>query len=89
MLKIKDNVDLKVLENYGFSKKENIYTKTLDETFFDCIEIRVYLIDKSIEIKLEIQNDSYYYATNCIELDIIYDLIQAGLVEKVEVTNNE
>ena len=100
MLKIKDEVDLKELENFGFRLNEkneyeykNYYpleddgTRYKDENGFDYnwrISISR-LFNK--ELWIEIINDycSYHNEGPDIEelFDKVYDLIQAGLVEKV------
>ena len=77
MLKIKDNVDLKELEKFGFKNipqycDSEYYSLKTD---FVCIEIMQRII--SIE---HYEFDCYVF----YELDILYDLIQAGLIEKVE-----
>ena len=59
MLKIKDNVDLKELEKFGFEEFSNIY----------------YSEATSIDKK--------YRFVMTSNLDLVYDLIQAGLIEKV------
>lgn len=75
MLKIKDNVDLKELEKFGlkFSKTYNNYRLFEKESIVvDC---------KSREIGLE--DNSFYNIVTDRPLNILFDLIQAGLVEKV------
>lgn len=71
-LRIKDSADLKELEKFGFKKNEYshllVYRK--EEHDFACIDIR----NKNYEI-LDLCNLTY---------NLTYDLIQAGLVEKVE-----
>lgn len=82
MLKIKDNVDLKELENkkYGFRKvklgneDEILYKSKKGEK--DVIEIEVDLNTRNI--KLSQMHD--YFNT---QEDTLYDLIQANMVEKV------
>lgn len=73
MLKIKDDVDLKELEKFGFKKYEYTHLIILrkDNHDFACIDIR----DKKYEI-LDLCNLTY---------NVTYDLIKADLVEKVEV----
>ena len=73
MLKIKDNVDLKELEKFGFERnvRDNGVIKRLSTHYW-------YIKDKNKFIYLETSNGSY---SRC--LDDLYDLIQAGLVEKV------
>lgn len=72
MLKIKNNVDLKELEKYGFnclSEEKNFYDKTIAKYE----EIIIY--DREIDISLD--------GWETKELDTLYNLIQDGLVEKV------
>lgn len=74
MLKIRDDIDLKELEKYGFNK------------------IRGYISNKYyayLKGSLRINLDSRYLQINdahfCeYDLDVVYDLIKANLVEKVE-----
>lgn len=82
MLKIKDNVNLKELEKFGFKKEkeEEVYT------YYDYLgidadcKINMYVSGETREIATEI--DEY---VNSYEMhDEMYDLITAGLVEKVE-----
>lgn len=79
MLKIKDNVDLKELEKYGFKhwkeKNHNFYEKTSEEN----IELTYY-------VDCEFRNITVStYDGDEVELDnLLYDLIKADLVEKVE-----
>ena len=80
MLKIKDNVDLKELEKYGF--KDFILFCEYLENVFEFLRSKHLNVNKETkEIyleKLEIWQDSRE------SLDILYDLIQSGLVEKVK-----
>lgn len=78
VLKIKDNVDLKELEKYGLILKST-YSKdymgkiTLDgENFQGWVDISGFKIWK---------NDFY---STCFEIETLYDLIKADLVEKVD-----
>lgn len=84
MLKIKDEVDLKELEKFGFKNKEpgfkNCYIKNIDYTDYEYNKI--YIMKSNRLIRLGHYQDEYG-ATDTLNLDIIYDLIQAGLVEKV------
>ena len=79
MLKIKDNVDLKELEKFGF-----IYNK-----FYNCYQKEIWESDCSLIIDADriICHENYTTADmngNARELAVaIFDLIQAGLVEKV------
>lgn len=81
MLKIKDNVDLKELEKYGFIKVRKGMTEfvpkvkywyTLNNSEYDCITV---FKDRYIFFGLDCYGKTY---------DVIYDLINDGLVEKVE-----
>ncbi len=79
MLKVKNNLDLKELEMYGFKKYEyeeySSYHKTKKENAEIIIEK-----DKYISINPYGEND---IIRNSL-LDILYDLIKADLVVKVE-----
>ena len=95
MLKIKDNVDLKELEKFGF-------VRTNDTTYFKLEENNNWEEFESVIIvnplNREIPNEIVYYTdtlTDGIELDennmqlvstmdTLYDLVKADLVEKVE-----
>lgn len=72
MLKIKDNVDLKELEKFGFEKgnKYDWEDYIYDEDF--------YIKDRQIVI----ESEWYGYSLDRLT-EILFDLIQAGLVEKV------
>lgn len=74
MLKIKDNVDLKELEKFGFDLELNI-TDAYDQIY--CFDSRLMFdkIDKNIIIPMFNEGTA---------LDTLYDLIKADLVEKVE-----
>ena len=85
MLKIKDNINLKEIEKYGFKyieDKEPYYVYDLNDN-------RTYLVideeTKEIGIPTSLYGDiPSYYINN---FNVIYDLIKADLVEKVD--NNE
>lgn len=83
MLKIKDSVDLKELEKFGFYKNswsEGGYSYLVPD------------INESGRCKVEIHTSKYGYLSFEMEgklyglnvPSIIFDLIQAGIVEKVE-----
>ncbi len=87
MLKIKDNVDLKELEKFGFEYRVNNYkeqwvitrtakVKPYSSWHKDCRPnlsiISVYKIDRVLT-----------HSTHKDVDNILFDLIQAGLVEKV------
>ena len=84
MLKIKDNVDLKKLEKYGFKFEKvhgifsdrYIYRNDLDQT------IEISSVDRQIFV--EDVSGSYFLGAIVDEaLTRLYDLIKDGLVEKV------
>ena len=81
MLKIKDNIDLKELEKYGFKKEpEKAYYYLSKE---DC-EIFVW-ITKGYDYKpRHIYIEVHDYSIILNEFDDLYDLIKNGLIEKVE-----
>lgn len=75
MLKIKDNVDLKELEKFGFRNRYGLlYKPKLTE--IDVVEVEVDL--ETRELKLRNFGDLYHTRE-----DTLYDLIKADLVEKV------
>ena len=75
MLKIKDNVDLKELEKYGFSKRDIWY--------------EFYGEDVTTEVSIE-DRELYLFSTGAEEIQsmsiphAVYDLIKDGLVVKVD-----
>ena len=79
MLKIKDNVDLKELEKYGFKYYAMLYMKEIIRGEDDLIEKKTIYVEE-LNRRLSIKNGLFNVD---IELDTLYDLIQAGLVEKV------
>lgn len=70
MLKIKDNIPLTELEKFGFENKSD-YVKI-------CASGRVIVLKRNKELFIE----EYSCEGTCY--DIIYDLIKADIVEKVE-----
>ena len=74
MLKIKDNVDLKELKNLMFLEAEQYYYYPVVD---GSVEIRVWKSDKTLDISI---NDYEDYVE---DLDKLFELFQAGLVEKV------
>lgn len=79
-LRIKDNVDLKELERFGFRKSYSCFKYEYDYTILTIVDYQI-LIYKDRTIK--VTQSSMYQVDNRL-LDTLYDLIQAGLVEKVE-----
>lgn len=86
MLKIKDNVDLKELEKYGFKYYENCYEKwllRLQDTPSACVDIRI----TNNRVVYPYADLDYYNLSNKAQFkmhDIMFDMITAGIVEKVE-----
>lgn len=76
MLKIKDNVDLKELEKYGFVNEYNVRYNYKENNY------------TGLHINIEKRNIGFYNAVDIIVekkiLDKLYDLIKDGLVEKVD-----
>lgn len=84
MLKIKDNIDLKILEKYGFklNKEKTEYEQKIDNNWWDIRGVWVddrWLYHMSEEI-------GYWATTDEDDLLSCYfeDLIKDGLIEKVE-----
>lgn len=78
MLKIKDNIDLKELEKYGFFINGLLdYTKRIGGVTVMCTTKN----DKCRELYLFRETESAYIDGK--DLDTLYDLIKADLVEKV------
>ena len=94
MLKIKNEIDLNVLEQFGFTtenKNEYVYKTSfgystdvgvMDASLYVDKERRTLSIRNTVE--LEYANWEAFEEYNDVFLSIVYDLIQAGLVEKVE-----
>ena len=87
MLKIKDNVDLKELEKYGFKKLENDYRghkyswkEEKGNWFYELYIAK----DNRLSIRV-ISEEVFSYIVFYGKLQTkLYDLIKDGLVEKVE-----
>ena len=76
MLKIREDVDLKELEKYGFKKNNNLPD--------GWAMIKTYKKGRYYQEDIYVWNDRKIQV-NAIELnDTIYDLIKADLVEKVD-----
>ena len=93
MLKIKDNVDLKELEKYGFITEASSQIGTynwrdnfVDDNFGYIIGGNIYIYDRN-DLKYKEKDYLKIDIWNRVEeqdLDKLYDLIKDGLVEKVE-----
>ena len=99
MLKIKDNIDLKELEKLGFipeiinypqydiNNETIAYYKTLHKKEGSGAIIEVHSANKKITINAGlgvVYSNSKLNDVTIMNLDILYDLIKAGLVEKVK-----
>lgn len=98
MLKIKDNVDLKELEKYGFEYYKTIWASddksnnnkyilvdrfiNIDEKI-EAVVLQVYEEDREIREVFDTRS-GFYYRVNEKRIDTLYDLIKADLIEKVE-----
>ena len=81
MLKIKDNVDLKELEKFGVIKLESFppsYIYPIGAIMLDGEDFVGWFDIYGFEIK----NQKGHHELN--DLNLLYDLIKAGLVEKVD-----
>ena len=75
MLKIKDNVDLKELEKFGF-----VYFNDITSYRYGCLDLQ----KKDLEIFINnARTITMASDKSIIDLDTLYDLIKADLVEKV------
>ena len=99
MLKIKNNVNLKELEKFGFipeiinypqydiNNKTIAYYKTLHKKEESGAIIEIHSASKQITINADlyvVYSNSKFNDVIIGNLDILFELIQAGLVEKVE-----
>ena len=84
MLKIKDDVDLKELEKFGFLKRTIAKKPEFTEYCLGLpCQLTIYgenyptMSDYVFSRRIKTQSVTIY------DIDVLYDLIQAGLVEKV------
>lgn len=77
MLKIKDNIDLKELEKYGFEQRLANWHYELDRDYY---VVTIDIVDREIYIG----NDYYDNDYETKIPNTLYDLIKDGLVEKVD-----
>ena len=97
MLKIKDNIPLTELEKFGFSRYEEL--SGIEYYYINCGDNRshifVYLDDYTYDTNENVEKrqialcSGYFgdYAETWFgekQLDVLYDLIKADMVEKVE-----
>ena len=87
MLKIKDNVDLKELEKFGFKPIENDYRGHLYNWIEEKInwKYEIYINkDKFVRVKIT-SNEPFMHLVFANKMQTkLYDLIKDGLVEKVD-----
>ena len=93
MLKIKDNVTIKQLKEFGFKKnvgglyEMDIKNDKLNE-YETSLLIEPLYRNKKKEIVIYVDNKELLKSGDeidlCIELDTLYDLIKADMIEKVE-----
>lgn len=87
MLKIKDEIDLKELEKFGFEYSEtyNAYEKIIDMKLY-AITTRVFLNNPNF-VKRQIDCESSIWYDTLFDDDRIEwvnkDIVEAGLVEKI------
>ena len=81
MLKIKDNVDLKELEKFGFKKDKDLsnYLETIYSVTQKYQKLCVYWEEKKLFLYEPFNSNAFILKANTL-----YDLIKADLVEKVE-----
>lgn len=94
MLKIKDNVDLKELEKYGFYYRvlyDNYIKLHSEKNYDDHVDNYIEIDNNTIKPFARLLNgyDEKYHDNRQVNikdefLDTLYDLIKADLVEKVD-----
>ena len=83
MLKIRDDVDLKELEKFGFMYWENGCGTTGYSKYY--VRGNITIIEKDKEFNNKYNDERLIKDRDIInDIDLIYDLIKADLVEKVE-----
>lgn len=84
MLKIKDNVNLKELEKFGFEKvSPSWYSLILRDNTEESIYIGVSLFARPRCIQFAYGSKGFGgISSYTYDLDVIFDLIKAGLIEK-------
>lgn len=100
MLKIKDDVDLKELEKFGLKPIYNcnpnngkVYIRCIvSERYvgkYGCLSLLpkkkgLHILSKFISNNNEHVSFYHFSDNTYVDIDLLYDLIRAGLVEKVE-----
>ena len=86
MLKIKDNVDLKELEKFGFKECPFYYFTNINkDMYYEDEDIAIN--KKNRQIYMIIDDEVYEMNLGIKSFDYLYDLIKADLVEKVDDNN--
>ena len=83
MLKIKDNVDLKELEKYGFKRMKNHFYKCKRSSYSKSLKNGYIEIDSNTRW-ISQDGTGFFRKDEIIYQDTLYDLIKADLVEKIE-----
>jgi hypothetical protein len=87
MLKIKDNVDLEVLRKFGFKKEQITFTNEIVYVYSDTHSTLYVIVESKTNTKRSIKLMGKDVCLSYFALPKLFDLIQAGLVEKVEVND--
>ena len=85
MLKIKDNVDLKELEKFGFKAKsfdKNNFYGAVFERFTESDDLLYKVVITANHHYIQIRDGYFGNIAGSLQT-LLFDLIQAGLVEKV------
>lgn len=80
MLKIKDNVDLKELEKFGWQKVGYGYSYVLYNSYSMLIYYNIWKSDRKIRLRVDMDTNVKDLED---ELGVLYKLIKANLVEEV------
>lgn len=86
MLKIKENVDLKELEKFGFKYNPNCYEnwrKNFENSMSGDVKIRI-TNERTVYPVIDLDFYNLGHLSEFALHDTLYDLIKADLVEKVE-----
>ena len=83
MLKIKDNFDLKELEKFGFEYHKDRYQEKNQYIYKVPVNILMQSSPYKIVLSVNIFTRELKISANWKAYDLLYDLIEKGLVEKV------
>lgn len=87
MLKIKDDYDLNNLKKYGFEheKDEETGSNLWDYWILNLKYTEYYIETKNRIIDIENKDKyNYFYTMDLMDLDVLYDMIQDGIVERID-----